>query len=206
MKESHENLRSLYPRLPRHPQGRALPAAGVPAWASGVLALLTPFAGPLFKALAFALALVAAAGWGAWKMHQRDQVAYNALTAEYASFKGGVKGIGDAAKIASEKRKLLDIKAKEYADAKAITDLAAARASVARLRADAAKRDSRGGSVPAAPAGSRCPDGQTCFATTEYQRALGEFDSSARRLADSCSAIEIELNTAREWAQRVKTQ
>ena len=167
-----------------------------------MLALLAPFAGPLFRVLAFALALAGAAGWGAWKMHQHDAKAYNALTAEYASFKGGVKGIGDAAKIASEKRKLLGIKAKEYADAKAVTDLAAARASVARLRADAAKRNSRGGSVSAAPAGSRCPSEAVCFDRAEYQRALGDFDRRTRQLADEGTQVTTDLNTAREWANR----
>ena len=166
-----------------------------------MLALLAPFAGPLLRALAVALALASAAGWGAWKMHQHDAKAYNTLTAEYAQFKGGVKGIGDAAKIAAEKRTLLDKKAKEYADEKTARDLAAANAAVARLRADAAKRGSRGGSVPAAPAGSRCPPEAVCFDRAEYQRALGDFDREARSGADEGTQVSTELNIAREWAQ-----
>lgn len=167
-----------------------------------MLALLAPFAGPLVRGLLFALALAGAAGWGAWKMHQRDQVAYNALTSEFASFKGGVKAIGKAAKEKAEAKEKADKFAKETADEENRRSLATTRATISKLRAAAAKRDSRGGSVSPAPAGSRCPDGAVCFAVAEYQRTLGEFDTGARRLVDEGTALGVDLNTAREWAQR----
>ena len=133
-------------------------------------------------------------------MHGRQQAKYEVLLAKHNQFVGGVKALGSAAEVAAAKRKLLDIKAKEYADEKNRTDLAAARTRIAKLRA--ARNDSRGGSVSATPAGSRCPDGAVCFDRAEYQRAVGDFTAGARRLADEGTQVSTDLNTAREWANR----
>ena len=156
--------------------------------------------GPGLRLLGYALALTLAFGAGAKWMHGRMTDKYDKLNAEYSQFKGGVQALGSAAEQAAAKRKLLDIKAKEYADAKNVTDLAAARARIAKLRAS--RNDTRGGSVSAAPAGSRCPDGAVCFDRAEYQRAVGEFTAGARRLADEGTQVTTDLNTAREWANR----
>ena len=165
-----------------------------------MLGFLAPLASPLWRLAGYAILAAGLFGAGAYWMHGRATVKYDKLNAEYNQFKGGVKSLGSAAEQAAAKRRLLDLKEKEYADAKNATDLAAARAAVARLRALAAQRDSRGGSVPAAPAGSRCPDGQVCFDRAEYQRAIGKFYTGARGLADEGTQVSTDLNTAREWA------
>ena len=158
--------------------------------------------GPGLRLLGYALVAASLFGAGAKWMHGKSVAKYDKLNAEYSQFKGGVLALGDAAKNAAQKQRLADMKAKEYADEENARRLALARTDIARLRAAAERNNSRGGSVPPAPAGSRCPDGAVCFALTEYQRTLGDFDARARRLADSCSKVEIDFNTAREWANR----
>lgn len=162
--------------------------------------VLASLASPLWRLAGYAILAAGLFSAGAYWMHGRATVKYDKLNAEYNQFKGGVQSLGTAAEQAAAKRKLLDIKAKEYADEENSRSLATARATISRLRAAAAKRDSRGGSVPPAPAGSRCPAGQTCFDTAEYQRAIGDFDRDARQLADEGTKVMTDLNTAREWA------
>ncbi|MHB8388024.1 MAG: hypothetical protein ACYDBH_00420 [Acidobacteriaceae bacterium] len=151
------------------------------------------------------LALVAAvAGFAAFKMHSYDEVKYQALLVQYNQFEGGVAAIGHASQLALAKRIKDDNAAKEKADENNQTRIATLDRTVARLRRDAAARNSRGGSTGAAPTGSRCPAGQTCFDTAQYQRAFGTFDSGARRLADECSQVEIDLGTVRDWYNGLK--
>lgn len=156
------------------------------------------------RILAVAGILVAAAAWGAAKMHSHDARRYDALEASYEAFKDGVRNLGIQARKDNEARAKADKERKEQADAENARTRAADQRTIAGLRAAAAKRDSRGGSAAAAPAGSKCPDGLTCFDRAEYQRALGEFDSEARRGADEGTAVTADLNTAKRWAQRLK--
>lgn len=156
---------------------------------------------PWLRWLAYALALAGAAGWGAWKMHEHDAVAYNALTAEYSRFKGGVETAGRIAKEQAAAKEKADKEAKGKADEENRSALAAANDRIAKLRAAAKRNDSRGGSLSAAPAGSVCPQGQTCFDTALYSRAIGDYDERARRLADECTKVMIDFNTALEWAK-----
>ena len=158
--------------------------------------------GPGLRLLGYALVLASAFGAGAYWMNGRMTAKYDRLNAEYNQFKGGVETAGRLAKAKADATVKADKAAKETADEENSRSLATARATISKLRADAAKRDTRGGSVSPAPAGSRCPDGQTCFDRAEYQRAIGEFDSGARRLADEGTKVTTDLNTAREWATR----
>lgn len=154
--------------------------------------------GPLIRAGVYALVAASLFGAGAYWMHGRATVKYDKLNAEYSQFKGGVVALGTAAEQAAAKRKLLDIKAKEYADAKTVTDLAAARGAVARLRADADRARGRG--MPPAPAGSKCPEGQVCFDSALFERAERTRRESVRGLVDEGTALGVNLNIAFEWA------
>ena len=171
-------------------------------WAPGVGVVLASLASPLWRLAGYAILAAGLFGAGAYWMHGRATAKYDRLNAEYNQFKGGVEMAGRLAKVAADKQALADRQAKEKADEENRTALAAANARIAKLRALAAQRNSRGGSVSAAPAGSHCPDGQVCFDRAEYQRAVGEFDSGARRLADEGAKVTVDLNTAREWANR----
>ena len=167
-----------------------------------MLGFLAPLASPLWRLAGYAILAAGLFGAGAYWMHGRATVKFDRLNAEYHQFKGGVETAGRLAKEKADKQAAADRKAKETADEENSRSLATARATISRLRALAAKRDSRGGSVSPAPAGSRCPAGQTCFDTAEYQRAIGGFDSGARRLADEGTQVSTDLNTAREWANQ----
>jgi hypothetical protein len=151
-----------------------------------------------------ALVLVAAAAAGAFKMHEHDQIAYNALADEFSRFKGGLEALGLAAEKRAKEQADRDKADKENTDAENKAARARDADTIARLRSDAAARDSRGGSVSPAPGGSKCPDGQTCFDRAEYQRALGEFDSEARRGADEGTSVTTDLDSAKTWAQKKK--
>lgn len=166
---------------------------------TAVIAFLT---GPLGRWLAIALLVLSAAGFGAAKMHAHDQKKLDALTAEHNRFVGGVAAVGEAARQRAARQAETDRKAKERADEENRLARTRERAALERLRALATERDSRGGSMSAAPAGSRCPDGLVCFDRAEYQRALGDFDREARRLADEGTSLGIDLETAARWVQK----
>lgn len=137
---------------------------------------------------------------GAQKMAANDARAdRDKVKAEFAEYKAAQAESAVLAAKAALMKTIADEKRKEAADAENETlkrDLADA---TRRLR-DAANIS--GGSMPAAPAGSRCPDGQTCFDTAEYQRADGAFVGGARSLADEGTALNADLDTAKRWAVR----
>lgn len=149
-----------------------------------------------------ALVLAAAGAAGAYKMHQHDQIAYDRLADEFSQFKGGLAALGLEAEKRAKAQADKDKADKEKTDDENKAARARDAATIARLRSDAAARDSRGGSVSPAPGGSKCPDGQTCFDRAEYQRALGEFDSEARRGADEGTSVTTDLDSAKRWAQK----
>lgn len=140
-------------------------------------------------------------GAGAYFEHNRMQKKVDAVTAEFNRFKGGVEALGREALANAKLAEQMALLRKEQADEEHRKRTAALAATVRGLRADAATRDTRGGSVPAAPAGSVCPEGQTCFDRTEYQRALGAFDRGARQLADEGTQVTIDLDIAKGWAK-----
>ena len=163
---------------------------------------LASLASPLWRLAGYAILAAGLFGAGAYWMHGRATVKFDRLNAEYHQFKGGVETAGRLAKEKADKRALADRQAKEMADEENRRSMATARATISKLRAAAAARNSRGGSVPANPAGSRCPDGTVCFDRAQYQRAIGDFDRDARQLADEGTKVTTDLNTAREWANR----
>ncbi len=56
------------------------------------------------------------------------------------------------------------------------------------------------GRLPAAPSGSKSPEGQACFDRAELQRAYGKLVEELRAIAAEGSEVEAALKTAREWA------
>lgn len=139
-------------------------------------------------------------GAGAYFEHGRMQKKLDAAVAVHNQFKGGVAALGHDAIARNAKIALQDLKKKERADEENERRTAALAGVVRGLRADAASRDSRGGSAAPAPAASRCSEEQVCFDRPEYQRAIGAFDSGARRLADEGTKVNTDLDTAIRWA------
>lgn len=139
-------------------------------------------------------------GAGVYFEHGRMQKKLDAEVARHNQFVGGVAALGHQAAAENAKRALADITRKERTDAEHDRRTRAAGVTIRRLRATAAARDSRGGSVSAAPAGSGCPEGQVCFDRAEYQRALGAFDRGTRQLADEGTQVTLDLNAAIGWA------
>lgn len=136
------------------------------------------------------------------KVHAHDRIALDALQGRFDAFRTQVAYAGKLAQIAADKEIAAGKLAKENADRENKATHAADAVIIAKLRADAAKRNSSGGSLRPNPPGSVCPEGQVCFDRTGYQRAIGEFDTAARQLADQCTAVSTDLNTAREWAKK----
>ena len=150
--------------------------------------------GPLLYAALGAAALVVALSGLLWLQTSR----LDALRKEYAEFKGGVEALGRAAKAAAEAQAKVDRTKKEQTDAENARTHAADQLTIGRLRK---QLSTSGGSLPPAPAGSKCPDGQTCFDRAEYQRADGVFVAGARGLSDEGTAVTADLDTAKRWAK-----
>lgn len=118
-------------------------------------------------------------------------------------FKADTIAAGKKAEQEKQAKEAADKKRKEQADAENKAAVAALSADVVRMRRerDAARRSI----VPQAPAGSKCPDGQACFDRAELEREirgrLDEVRAELRKLVDEGSAVTIDLNTARRWAQ-----
>ena len=150
--------------------------------------------GPLLYAALGATALVLAMGGLLWLQTSR----LDALQTEYDAFKGGVEALGKAAKVEADRKAKEDRTKKEQADAENAKTVADLNARIAGLRK---QLSTSGGSMSPAPAGSRCPDGQTCFDRAEYQRADGVFVAGARSLSDEGAAVTADLDTAKRWAR-----
>lgn len=160
----------------------------------------------LVRIAVYASVVLGLMGAGAWLEHGRMQKKVDAVRvkldsqiAKHERFVGGVEALGlDARKDALEKD-MWNTLNKRKADEDHARRLAADRRTIDGLRADAAARDSRGGSGAENPGGSRCPEGQVCFDRAEYQRATGEFDQRARQLADEGTKVTQDLNTCIGW-------
>lgn len=148
--------------------------------------------------VALGLAMLAAAAFGAFRMHEHDRKDYDKLHGEFEVFKDKVTALGMQAKKDAKAKEALDLKRKDAANhenALALTNLAD---TVAKLRN---KRDSGRSIVPPAPAASKCPNGQACFDRAELERALRDYRSEIRQLVDEGSAVTVDLNTAKKWAK-----
>lgn len=113
----------------------------------------------------------------------------------FDDFKTMVEATGKAQEERTAARIAHDELLKEEADNDHQVALAELRAHVKRLRRDADRSV-----LPATPAGSKCPDGQTCYDLGELDRAVREYTAGLRALADQCSQMIVELETARKWA------
>lgn len=160
-----------------------------------------PFSPTLILAVALGVSVLANIGLGKLYLDKRDELA--AEKQAFVSFRAQVKVIGDAAQKKADATKAADEKRRKDADDENSAAVARLNADLAKLRANPNR--SRGGSVPAAPSGSKCPPEQTCFDRAEYQRAVGDFDSGARRLADEGSAVVVDMNTSLKWARSIGT-
>ena len=150
--------------------------------------------------LAILLALSVAANGVLAKLYVGAREDLAAEKQAFASFKDQVKVIGEKAEREAAATKMADKLAKDTADAENAAAVARLNTAVAKLRRE---RDSaRGSIVPAAPAGSKCPDEQACFDRPGLESALRELAAGVRGLADEGAALEADLNTARKWAQR----
>ena len=149
----------------------------------------------------YATIVVVLIAFGAGIEHRRMQAKLDAVVAVHSQFVGGTEALGRKAQAEAAAARLAGIKAKERADEDHDNRVAVLGRTIAGLRADAAARDSRGGSVSASPAGSVCAEGLVCFDRAEYQRALGDFDSAARRLADEGTKVAVDLDTVINWAK-----
>lgn len=87
---------------------------------------------------------------------------------------------------------------KEQADAENARSLAAAAADRDRMRVERDAAVSR--FLSAAPAASKCPDGQACFVRAEFDAAYRALVGEVRAVADECSALTVDLNSAKLWA------
>lgn len=133
---------------------------------------------------------------GAYWQRGRDAKEYGKLDREFAAYRTTVA----AGQAIAAKRALEDAKFKERTDAEQERRDARQRARIDELRN---RPDAPGGSLPPAPAGSRCPEGQACFDRDAFERAYRELVTDLRRLADEGTAVEGALRVAREWARGI---
>lgn len=115
------------------------------------------------------------------------------------SFVTEQKALGEEAANRAAAQKMADKLAKDTADAENAATRLADKRTIERLRADADR--TRGGFVPPAPAGSKCPPDQACFDAAGIELALRGRREEIRGLADESTQVEIDLATARKWAQ-----
>lgn len=119
--------------------------------------------------------------------------------AEHAAYVATVTAEAERASRENALRAMRELRAKERADEENARTVAALRARVERLRRESPAVS--GGAAAPAPAASKCPDGQVCFDAAEYQRAYGVFAAGARAVADSCTEMIADLDTAKGWAR-----
>lgn len=141
--------------------------------------------------------LLAVIGVQTWRL-DRSQKETVAVQAAFAAFKATTAAIGERARADALIKESADKERKAKADAENIRATASLRADVERMRRE--RDSSRRSSLPASPTGSRCPDGQACFDRAILDAALRDYLAEARKLADQCGEIEVDLNTAKRWA------
>lgn len=158
-----------------------------------------------WRVFAIAAALAAAAAGGAYQMHKHDQVKYDAMKAEYDTFKGGVAALGEAAEKDKQRVEAANAANKKRADdelAKAKRDLAGLYDAYGRLREQSR---TRGSVLPTATPGASDPD-RACFSRAALDRGLAEADGV---LQDGAAKILLRgdtalngLDVAKRWAQK----
>ncbi len=122
-------------------------------------------------------------------------VRLNAEKADFATFKGGVEALGEAAKRKALDQEMADKLNKEKSDAEHAKAVAALTADIARLRA---RRPAGGGLSAPAPIASS-PD-RTCFDPALFAGALRSLDEGIFGIAAEGSQAVIDLDAAKAWA------
>lgn len=160
---------------------------------------LAIFAGPYGKLIKWGvigLIALACMAFGAVKMHQHDEKAYEALETQFTTFKESVRVAGEEAKRKADAQVAADKLRKEKADEENQRTNTALRADLERLRS----ARTGGSVVPAAAPTAKRPD-LACFDRGQLERALSEFVESAAGLVGEGDAFRIDLNTAKAWAK-----
>ena len=119
----------------------------------------------------------------------------------FASYRGAVEALNQAAQDRTRARISLDRSRKETADAQNSAAALAWLAAVDRLRRAAGPV---GAIVPAAAPGARDP-GRACFDRTILEReirgALEDFRAATRGIVEEGDGARLKLDTAIRWAQ-----
>lgn len=153
-----------------------------------------------WRTVGIALLVTAAGGYIAALRIERDMARseFKKEHEAFAWFKAKVAAEGEIAKQRAQAIAAHDELLKEEADSGHQIALDKLHADLERVRHE---RDAaRSSFLSAAPAGSKCPDGQTCFDIAELERAYGSLVVDLRAIADEGSEIAVDLQTAQRWA------
>ncbi len=153
-----------------------------------------------WRLVAYAVILIAAASFGALKMHSYDAARYENLEMTYENFKSQTAAEGKLAQVRADQQKANDLKAKEKADADHKTAVDSLNAELDGLR----KRGARGNTVPPAPASTSRPD-LACFDRTLLGDAIDGFLRDVSSQVTSGAKATLDLDNAKAWARGMKS-
>lgn len=122
----------------------------------------------------------------------------DACRAEYTAFRTETKRLGEAQDKANREKESRDRKEKETTDARHKATVAGLNRELERVR----DLHARSSLTPQASATTRRPD-LACFDRAEFARALSVFEGEVEAIVGEGAARAIELDLAKEWAQRV---
>lgn len=155
-----------------------------------------------WKTVVVGLAIASLAGYIELIRVERDHYR-GAFEKEHAAFGAFKVKLADEAEIQKQRAEAIEAHdglLKLEADHDHETALERLRADVERVRHE---RDSaRSAFLSAAPAGSKCPDGQICVDRAEYLGAYRGLISEVRSAGDEGSEVTVDLNTAKLWATK----
>ena len=142
-----------------------------------------------------AVLLLLAATWGHGWMRGASHG-----EAKLAAFAADVRTEGVKAQAVADARADRDRQRKAASDASYEKALVVLGADIERMRR------ARAGSnpVPAAPAGSRCPEGWACFDRAELEQAIRRLDADVSGIVAEGDSIALKLDTAIRWAAELK--
>jgi len=119
------------------------------------------------------------------------------LRAEYEVFKGGVEALGRAAKKAAAEKEVDDKLRKEQADALHRDAVDALNSDIRRLRGDSA----RSRRLPL-PSTITAGTSRTCFDPAGFTAAIRSLDDGILGIAEVGAKAVVDLDAAKNWAQR----
>lgn len=150
--------------------------------------------------IVLAALLAASAAFGAYKMHQHDQVVLDALKSEYSQFKGGVEALGKAAQIRAKETEAANEQRRISADVENKRSTDKLLADIAGLRSERAKRDTAGGFVSQAAPGALNLK-YACYDSAKLDDALRKLDRGVQGLVAEGDKAVTDMNSSRAWAQ-----